>query len=67
MADDIDLTQERYAKMLEAHIIVRKPEGPKPNGKCHTCDEPLPEPLRWCDANCRDEYERSFLSTINRR
>lgn len=62
MADDIDLAQERDAKMLNSQIAARKPEGPKPNGKCYTCAELLPEPLRWCDAGCRDDYERSFLS-----
>lgn len=65
MADDIDLAQDRDAKMLEAQIAVRKPEGPQANGKCFTCGEGLPLTHRWCDANCRDDYERSFLS--NRR
>lgn len=62
MADDIDLAQERDEKLLEAQRAFRKPEGPKATGKCLTCDEPLPETHRWCDASCRDDYERSFLS-----
>ena len=67
MADEIDLAQERDAKMLESQIAVRKPEGPKANGKCHTCAEPVPTTHRWCDATCRDDYERSFLSSTFRR
>lgn len=63
MADDIDLAQPRDAKMLEAQLAVRKPEGPKAKGKCYTCDAPLPMTHRWCDAQCRDDFERSFLST----
>ena len=62
MADDIELAQERDAMMLDALIAARRPEGPKPNGKCYTCAEPIPYPRRWCDAACRDDYERSFLS-----
>ena len=62
MADDIDLAQERDAKMLEAQIAARKSVGPQPNGKCYTCNESLPLTHRWCDAACRDDYERSFLS-----
>lgn len=65
MADDIDLAQERDAKLLEAQLAVRRPEGPKATGKCLSCEEPLPLTHRWCDADCRDTFERSFLS--NRR
>ena len=62
MSDEIDLAQERDAMLLDAQRAYRKPEGPKPNGKCYTCEEPVPVPRRWCDAACRDDYDRSFLS-----
>ena len=67
MADDVDLAQERDAKMLESLIAARKPEGPQANGKCFTCSSPLPLTHRWCDAACRDNYERSFRFLHHRR
>ena len=44
----------------------RKPEGPKATGACLFCREPLadhdlpPEQraLRWCDPDCRDDWQR---------
>ena len=27
-------------------------------GQCYWCGEPLPAPRRWCDADCRDDWER---------
>lgn len=63
MADDIDMAQERDALLLEAQLAHRKPVGPMATGKCLTCDEPMPAGHRWCDADCRDDFERSFLST----
>lgn len=63
MADDVDLMLEREQIYHEQLLKVRKPEGPVANGFCHSCEEPVPEAHRWCDRDCRDDYERSFLST----
>jgi hypothetical protein len=27
-------------------------------GCCHNCEEPLEDPLRFCDEFCRDDYDR---------
>lgn len=27
-------------------------------GFCLNCDEVVEEPRRWCDADCRDQWER---------
>jgi len=27
-------------------------------GRCLWCNEPLADGRRWCDAECRDEWER---------
>lgn len=58
MADDVDRGQERDQILLEAQIAARKPEGPRATGQCLTCEDPLPPAHRWCDAACRDDYER---------
>ncbi len=26
-------------------------------GSCYNCDEPLPHPQKFCDADCRDDWE----------
>jgi hypothetical protein len=35
----------------------RKPDGPAALGYCLACGELLAG-RRWCDADCRDDYER---------
>lgn len=59
MADDIDRAQERDVLLLEAQLMARKPEGPSPTGQCLSCEEIIPHPMRWCDADCRDDYDRT--------
>lgn len=39
----------------------RKPEGPPPTGYCLHCGEQFKASekiKRWCDSQCRDDYER---------
>lgn len=58
MADDVDRTQARAE--IEATYLAaasRKPAGPPPNGRCLYCNEPLADGRRWCDADCRDEWQ----------
>jgi hypothetical protein len=60
VADEIDLASD----MMEAQIsrAVAKAAGqeiPKNmTGKCLHCREPVKDGRRWCDADCREEYER---------
>lgn len=61
MADEIDMAFEREAMQLSMNIAKRKPEAPAARGECFTCNATLPPDHRWCDAECRDEYEKSFL------
>lgn len=56
--DDADFTAERMARELERLLAVRKAAGPAPTGHCLNCGEPLRDPLRWCDPDCRDDWER---------
>ncbi len=35
----------------------RRAAAPKPTGCCLYCGERLPMPQRWCDADCRSEYD----------
>lgn len=60
MADIIDEANERAELRLRKQLEVRKPAGPEPTGYCLNCDQPFdPEDdqRRWCDADCRDDWE----------
>ena len=58
MADMFDLASEREEMDRTIALRVRKPEGPKPTGRCLWCDEPVEEGRRWCPrVECRDQWE----------
>lgn len=58
MADIVDVTAERDEREHDARIAAcKKPVGPVAKGSCHYCGERIPEPMRWCDADCRNEWE----------
>lgn len=58
MADEVDMTAERDE--LEAPMRLaasRKPTPPAPNGHCMSCDAPVPVGHRYCDEDCRADFE----------
>lgn len=57
ITDLSDVATATEEKFRESALSARKPEGPKPCGFCLNCDAPLPPDIRWCDADCRDEWE----------
>ena len=58
MADFADDSSNLSEQLLSVALRHKKPEGPKVTGKCHFCGEPIESPKRWCDAECRDLYEK---------
>lgn len=60
MADQIDIAQEREQTDTARAINAarRAPSGPAAEGRCLHCDMPLDEGRRWCDAACRDDWQR---------
>lgn len=59
MADAIDQGCEREALDRAIALQLRRPEGPKPMGFCHWCEAELADAEgRWCDAQCRDDWQR---------
>lgn len=56
--DKNDQASEIEALRIEAALAVRKPEGPPPAGECLSCGAPLKDGRRWCDADCRDDWQR---------
>lgn len=57
MADDADRADQEVEYYRADALRKRLPEGPAANGRCHYCDEPVPDGTRWCDVDCRDAWE----------
>lgn len=58
MADEVDITAERLEREMALMLRRRAEAGPEPTGHCLWCGARLRRPLRWCDAECRDDWER---------
>jgi hypothetical protein len=61
VADDIDRANDRAQQHLEQSIqAVRSAASSLPAiGSCYNCDEPIAETKRFCDAACRDDWQRA--------
>lgn len=69
--DDIDRASEREQELTREALSKRMPEGPKITGLCHQCGAELyvnwmmsggvlkPDGRRWCDSQCRDDWEKA--------
>lgn len=58
IADASDLATAHEQMFLKSALQVRKPEGPAPVGRCLNCDATVPAGVRWCDEDCRHDWER---------
>ncbi len=58
MADIIDDANEAAETHLRAALSQRHEEGPAPLGGCLNCGEPLEAGLRWCNAECRNDWAK---------
>lgn len=61
MPDPGDMAKARLEADLEISLQQRRPTGPQPTGFClnEDCEEELEGDKRWCDASCRDQWERA--------
>ncbi len=55
--DFADLAEFNEARDRDLALSQRAPEGPRATGKCLHCDEPVPVGRRWCDQECRDDWQ----------
>lgn len=53
-----------FAAALEAahiskslHLARLNADSPVAVGECLFCETPIPQPHRWCDSQCRDEWQ----------
>lgn len=58
MADNVDVATEHSELILAAGLRLRKPEAPSARGHCLNCAEPLCSGQRWCDEDCKWDWER---------
>jgi hypothetical protein len=67
MADEIDRANDQAELFLAAAIENNKAHRAvlKPTGQCLSCREPVPDGRRFCDADCRDDFDR--ISEARRR
>jgi len=61
MPDDLDRAAEHeqlQRSLSLAQALTHAPRGPLATGSCLYCEATLDEGLRWCDAECRDGWEK---------
>lgn len=63
MADELDRA-EAYMEQMQtaaiANVLAKAPEQALcPKGICYNCDEPLAAGRPFCDADCREDYDRA--------
>lgn len=56
--DIADIADKDVERALQDALNNKRPSGPEYTGKCLFCDEQVEAPKRWCDAECRDQWER---------
>jgi hypothetical protein len=57
--DIADLAQIQNEQLDALRVGAHKPVAPPANGTCLWCGAPLAGKQRWCDADCRDEWEHA--------
>lgn len=62
MTDIIDQANDQAEMIANAYRAIRRPEGPRATGRCLFCEESVTDGRRWCDAECRDDWERENVS-----
>jgi hypothetical protein len=52
-----DKATQREESDRALSLALRKAAGPAATGACLYCTTPLPDGRRWCDADCRDDWQ----------
>jgi uncharacterized OB-fold protein len=58
MADDADNAQRHIEAEMAGLLARRRTEAPAATGFCLNCGAVVEPPRRWCDADCRDDWQR---------
>lgn len=57
MADEADVASVQEEAYLSAALNRRQASLP-PAGQCYSCGEPVEGILRFCDTECREDWEK---------
>jgi len=59
MSDDADRADLRIAAAVQSALNrARRAPGLHSDGRCHFCEEAVPDGLLFCNTDYRDDYER---------
>lgn len=61
MSDEVDRAEQNQSVILDAAVKRRRDVSAVPVmgiGRCHSCGDRVGEGRRWCDADCRDDWEK---------
>jgi hypothetical protein len=58
MGDIADQANDTADLFLQEALTHKKEVAPDYTGYCHYCHDPVPGNLRWCDMDCRDDWEK---------
>jgi hypothetical protein len=63
--DDMATMQEELARDTCVAAVRARANTPIPTSeKCWHCGEPTENGARWCDADCRDRWERAIPRSL---
>lgn len=65
--DIMDDAHEREELFRRAALSHRHDDGPSYTGYCHNCGDQVDEPLRWCDADCLEDWEKQQRARADER
>lgn len=60
MSDIIDQANDLAEQLTSAYIAHQRQKNPSLayTGQCHNCDAPTPDGHNFCDADCRDDWQK---------
>jgi hypothetical protein len=57
--DPADEADQQVENLNDIARAMRKPSGPLATGVCAWCDEPVDAGKRWCDVQCRNDWDKA--------
>ena len=64
MVDEVDIANKNVEREIETALKNINTTIPKnETGKCLYCREDITDERRWCNAGCRDNYEKTNRNT----
>jgi hypothetical protein len=66
MSDIIDQANDLIEREMAARLSARRASPMPPTGECYNCGEQLDGDRRFCDADCRDQFDKRQRLEKNR-